>query len=145
MSFDCDGGIDYCSSLFKCTQCGDCCRGYGGTYVTAEDIKKISTYTGINEKGLIAGFCVLSGGKYLLAQKEDGHCLFWDKICQIHPVKPKMCSNWPFIPALLKHPDNWRIMAGTCPGINPDASEDVIIQCVKQQISGSPEKEDIHK
>ncbi|NOY68255.1 MAG: YkgJ family cysteine cluster protein [Deltaproteobacteria bacterium] len=132
MSFD-GGGID-CSCLFKCKQCGDCCQGYGGTYVTSHDIQKISAYTGIEKKRLISEFCVLSGKKYLLAQKEDGYCIFWDKTCGIHPVKPKMCSDWPFIPALLKHPDNWRIMAGTCPGMAPEATEAAILQCTEQQL-----------
>ena len=30
--------------LFKCTMCGDCCKGYGGTFVTGKDINAISEY-----------------------------------------------------------------------------------------------------
>ena len=35
-------------NLFTCTQCGDCCRGYGGTYVTDADIRRIAAFTGFH-------------------------------------------------------------------------------------------------
>ena len=31
--------------LFRCTLCGDCCRGYGGTYVRRDDIAAIARFT----------------------------------------------------------------------------------------------------
>ena len=36
--------------LFTCRQCGDCCRGYGGTRLTSEDIAAIAAFTGIPER-----------------------------------------------------------------------------------------------
>ncbi len=32
------------SDIFDCKKCGECCKGYGGTYITAEDIKAIAAY-----------------------------------------------------------------------------------------------------
>ena len=30
--------------IFHCEQCGDCCTGYGGTYITPKDITAIADY-----------------------------------------------------------------------------------------------------
>jgi uncharacterized protein len=115
------------SDIFECQQCGECCRGYGGTYVTEKDIKAIADFINVKEKEFIEEFCVKSGKKYLLGQKDDGFCHFLkDKICSIHPVKPKMCKAWPFIKAVVIEPFNWQIMASVCPGMRKDASSEVI-------------------
>ena len=80
-------------SLFKCQKCGDCCKGYGGTYVTEEDIADISRFVGTTPEKFKKAYCWMSGNKPLIKQKSDGYCIFWDKICTIHPVKPKMCRE----------------------------------------------------
>ena len=65
----------------------------------------------------MADYCRLSGGRPLLAQGPDGYCIFWKKLCTIHPVKPRMCRRWPFIESILVDPANWLAMAGSCPGM----------------------------
>lgn len=32
------------SDIFECKTCGECCKGYGGTYVSEEDISNIAEY-----------------------------------------------------------------------------------------------------
>ncbi len=44
MPSDCIGPEE----LFECRRCGDCCKGFGGTYLTGEDIEAISRYIGTN-------------------------------------------------------------------------------------------------
>ena len=110
--------------FFECTQCGDCCRGYGGTYLSEADMEAIADHIGISKAELIERYCTLSGNRYVLTQRDDGFCVFWDRLCTIHAVKPKMCRQWPFIPSLLKDVGNWRIMASVCPGIHADADEE---------------------
>jgi len=136
----CNGNSPDCTQAFSCKQCGDCCRGYGGTYVTDTDIRRISEYTGIDEKRLKSDFCRSAGNKYILGQRPDGYCIFWDETCRIHPVKPKMCKDLPFIAALLKEIGNWRTMSEMCPGMNPDAPENLVISCVKQNMQGDSRK-----
>lgn len=126
-----------CCDIFECRKCGDCCKGYGGTYVTSHDIEKISEYTGIEVDRLLSDYCVLSGRRPVLAQKPDGYCVFFDKICTIHPVKPAMCRAWPFIQSVLTDIGNWHIMAGVCPGMRTDVSDEAIRSCVKAALSGS--------
>ncbi|MCJ8501948.1 YkgJ family cysteine cluster protein [Desulfatitalea alkaliphila] len=109
--------------LFECTQCGECCKGYGGTYVTDADIRNIAAFLNMPAETVRRRYCTLSGGKPLLAQADNGYCVFWDRICTIHPVKPRMCRHWPFIAGVLIDPLNWRTMADSCPGIHPDVDE----------------------
>ena len=121
-------------TLFKCLQCGDCCKGYGGTYVTDKDIEAIAEFIGCNADSFVARYCTLSGNRPLLAQKSDGYCIFWDGLCRIHAVKPQMCRRWPFIDSLLVDSGNWLIMADSCPGIRRDIPPDKLEKYLKQII-----------
>jgi len=120
--------------LFQCQQCGDCCRGYGGTYLTDMDITAIADFLHISPDVFISTYCTYSGGRPMLAQKPDGYCVFWDKLCRIHAVKPRMCKAWPFIESVLTDIDNWKIMSAFCPGIRTDFPAEVIRACVRRQL-----------
>ena len=132
MPSDEDAEKDTGASAFSCKQCGECCIGYGGTFVTDQDIEKISAYIGVDPHGFVEKFCCFSGNRPVLAQQDDGHCVFWDKVCTIHPVKPQMCRKWPYIDSLLIDFDNWKIMASMCPGMNRNASAHMVKAWVKK-------------
>lgn len=123
--------------LFVCTMCGDCCKGYGGTYVSREDIAAIAAFLRMDPSETIRRYCRMSGGKYLLGQRPDGYCLFWEKACTIHHVKPRMCRQWPFISSVLVDPNNWLIMAGSCPGMRTDVSIRHVQACVERVLISS--------
>lgn len=123
-----------CEPVFACQMCGDCCRGYGGTYVTESDIQAIADYLHEDPKRFKSKYCQLSGSRYVLAQADNGYCIFWDKLCRIHPVKPRMCRNWPYLSAVLADIANWRVMGNSCPGIRTDFPDDVIRRAVARQI-----------
>ena len=131
MPSDCIGPKE----LFECRRCGDCCKGFGGTYLTSNDIEAISRYIGSNPEKFVARYCSHSGTKPVLAQRSDGYCIFWDKICTIHPVKPRMCRKWPFIESILVDAKNWLIMADSCPGIHTDISFDAVQKYVKKKLA----------
>jgi Fe-S-cluster containining protein len=122
--------------LFVCQMCGECCKGFGGTYVTESDIKAIAAFIQVPPETFIENYCRMSGGKPVLAQKNDQFCIFWDEVrmCTIHPVKPRMCRAWPFIPGVLRDPRNWEIMAGACPGIRTDFPPRVVERCVREKL-----------
>lgn len=124
-----------CEGLFSCTLCGDCCKGFGGTYLSESDIDAISRYLGITADRLVARYTQKSGGRRVIAQGKDGYCIFWDKVCTIHPVKPKMCRQWPFIPGILVDVGNWRAMAASCPGMDAGAPDQKILECVKKALA----------
>jgi uncharacterized protein len=120
--------------IFECQCCGDCCKGYGGTYVTESDIRAISAYIGVPEERFIEDFCTLSGQKPLLRQGENGYCIFWNRLCTIHAVKPRMCRAWPFLNSIIIDPTNWRIMADSCPGIRTDFTDETIVSTVQKEL-----------
>ena len=122
----------YSQRLFKCLKCGACCKGYGGTYVTDQDIEAISAFIGSDPRRFVDQYCILSGDRLLLTQRADGYCIFWDELCKIHAVKPLMCRKWPFIESLLVDIDNWLIIADSCPGVRTDVSADVLEKFLKQ-------------
>jgi len=126
------------SSFFSCKNCGDCCKGYGGTFVTPDDMDAICAYIGANRKTFTTRYCQISGGKPVLAVGENGYCIFWDELCTIHPVKPRMCKAWPFINSLLIDISNWKIMAGACPGMRGDLPDDAIRAIVSRKIAPGP-------
>lgn len=108
--------------IFECQQCGECCNGFGGTYVTQKDIINISTYIKYDPENFLSMYCDKSGSRHVLTRGKDGRCTFFDKKsqCTIHPVKPYMCKAWPFIKAVIKNPENWNAMANSCPGMKKD-------------------------
>ena len=121
--------------LFSCRQCGDCCKGYGGTYMTETDIDNICWYLGLERDTFIKRYCQISGDRLLIAQGLNGYCIFWDHLCSIHPVKPRMCKNWPFIENILVDVSNWQAMAALCPGMRTDFSDEQIKKCVNEVLN----------
>jgi hypothetical protein len=126
--------------LFECRQCGDCCRGYGGTYVTPADIRRIAAHIGTDPESFKRRYCQMSNGRPVLAQAENGYCVFHQKRCRIHPVKPRMCRRWPFIDAVLEDIGNWKIMGASCPGIRTDLPESVVRKGVARVIADEDAK-----
>jgi Fe-S-cluster containining protein len=122
------------TTIFQCTQCGDCCQGYGGTFINENDILAISEYIGISRDQLLEHYCQYSGQKPLLAQANNGYCIFWDGNCKIHPVKPLMCRKWPYLESVLIEPSNWQLMASVCPGINPEAPTENVAAVVRAKL-----------
>lgn len=123
--------------IFKCKKCGGCCKGFGGTYVSPEDIEAISRYIGAELDGFVEKYCQMSGGKPVLAQKKNGYCIFWDDLCTIHPVKPYMCRAWPFIGSILHDVSNWYIMASVCPGMRSDVPASIVTNMARKKIFGA--------
>jgi Fe-S-cluster containining protein len=101
----------------------------------AADIDAIARFIGISARRLLAEYTRISGGRRLLAQGKSGYCIFWDRVCTIHPVKPHMCRQWPFIRSILVDVSNWRAMASTCPGMDADAPEAQILSCVRKHLN----------
>ncbi len=123
---------DRCDSLFVCTLCGDCCKGFGGTYLSETDIVAIANHIGISPERVRAECTASSGQHRVIAQQQNGYCVFWDRVCTIHPVKPRMCRRWPFIPGVLVDVANWHAMAASCPGMQTEISDGRIIECVRR-------------
>jgi Fe-S-cluster containining protein len=126
---------DNCEQVFDCTLCGDCCRGFGGTYLLESDIASISEHVSVAPDQFVRNYCTPSGSRLVLRQREDGYCIFWDKVCTIHSVKPRMCRRWPFLKSVLVDEINWRSMGSMCPGIRTDVSMDKVRACIESSVA----------
>jgi len=125
--------------IFNCQLCGDCCHGFGGTYVDDLDVEKISAFIAEAPESFKKKYCDPSGSKFVLTLGQDGSCIFFDKKkqCTIHPVKPYMCRAWPFLKTIIDHPENWNAMAGSCPGMKkniPEKNLEKIVTIEKQKL-----------
>ncbi len=109
---------------FKCKMCGECCYGEGGITVQEEEIEKMAKFLGMTPESFTTRYCDGKGGRFFIRTGPEKYCIFYDKEkrCLIHPVKPSICSLWPFYPAILTDADNWELAKDACPGINPDCS-----------------------
>ena len=120
--------------VFQCTQCGECCTGFGGTYMTQDDVVRIAAHLGVSQEQFLDEFCQMVDGMPVIAVGEDGRCVFFKGNCSIHTVKPRMCCAWPFIEAVERVPSNWDLMADACEGIQTGIPHDVIRGIVRKEI-----------
>jgi uncharacterized protein len=123
------------ADIFGCKLCGKCCIGFGGTYLTEDDIQNIARHIGSDPDTFISQYCQKSGNHPVLAQGDNGYCVFWDGSCTIHEVKPRMCKAWPFIKPVLADVKNWHIMANSCPGMRIDVQDREILRCVEKELN----------
>ncbi len=130
-----DAEMKKSDDIFVCKQCGECCNGFGGTYVTPQDVTNISRFIKSEPDTFVKKYCDPSGSRHVLTRGSDGCCVFFDKLkqCTIHPVKPYMCRAWPFIKTLIKNPENWDIMANSCPGMKKGVAHQIIQSIVKKE------------
>ena len=70
----------------------------------------------------------------------EGVCVFLMEggLCRVHPVKPFICRQWPFLPAILMDPDELDNAKTACPGLNPDCRHGDFVEAALRQ--GAPEK-----
>ena len=111
--------------------CGTCCYGEGGISLQEDEIERIANFLEITPESFIVEFCNERYGQLSIRTGTHKFCMFFEngKGCRIHPVKPGVCSSWPFYHALLKDEDNWEMAKDACPGLNPDSSfEDFLKQ-----------------
>lgn len=104
---------------FRCLRCGECCKGESTVSLTEKEIEAISNFLGMVKEAFLALYTVRKGLHRLEMKVVDGHCVFFEpytKTCRIHPVKPKICKDWPFVSALLKDSLNIHILKEFCKG-----------------------------
>ncbi len=106
--------------LFECTQCGTCCQGEGGIYLSRGEITRISRFLNLSPQKFLEKYCLRKNGKIYIHTREDGYCHFSQKgRCSIHEVKPSPCRLWPFFPPMLTDQINWETARNSCPALSP--------------------------
>lgn len=83
---------------FLCQRCGNCCRWPGFVRVDDAAIARISAFLQIPEDAFVAEYTDIlpSRAGLMLRSRPDHACIFYDGAgCQIHPVKPTRCLEFP--------------------------------------------------
>jgi hypothetical protein len=118
--------------VFECQQCGDCCVGRGGIYVKPQEAEEIAAFLSLDLEGFILRYMEDSPQGPRLGVR-DGVCIFVeDNRCRVHPVKPFICRQWPFFPALLLDQEELEYAKGACPGIAPDCTHEDFIEAARR-------------
>jgi Fe-S-cluster containining protein len=118
------------SPAFQCRQCGDCCAGRGGIHVKPREVEEMAALLGMSVEEFCRRYLEASALGPRLAVADHGSCVFLltGNLCRVHPVKPFICRQWPFLPALLVDPDELEHAKGACPGINPACSHEDFVE-----------------
>ena len=126
-------------SVFQCRQCGDCCAGRGGIFVKPDEVEAMAALLALPVAEFCRRFVEASDlGPRLTVADEVCVFLMAGSLCRVHPVKPSICRQWPFLPALLMHPDELEHAKTACPGINPACSHEDFMDAALGQ--GAKEK-----
>jgi len=114
--------------VFQCKQCGDCCAGRGGIFVRPQEVMEMAAFLEMDEPEFGNRYLEPSSLGTRLAIK-DGVCVFLqDNRCRVHPVKPFICRQWPYLPALLADAEEFEAAKGACPGLNPEGSHEDFVE-----------------
>jgi hypothetical protein len=107
--------------VFHCRQCGDCCSGRGGIYVRPDEVEAMAGLVELSVEEFCRRFVEASALGPRLTVAANGFCVFQleGNLCRVHAVKPFICRQWPFLPAMLVDPDELENAKTACPGIDP--------------------------
>ncbi len=120
-------------SVFSCRQCGECCRGEKGILVTAAELEAMAGYLDLSPDDFAYRYLVATSLGPQLATR-SGTCVMQEgSLCRVHPVKPRICRQWPFLPALLAHADEFESAKEACPGIGADIAHTDFVQATQDE------------
>jgi Fe-S-cluster containining protein len=118
--------------VFSCRQCGECCRGEKGILVTPAELTAMAAHLGLTPGDFAARYLVETALGPQLASPNGACILQADGLCLVHPVKPRICREWPYLPALLRHADEFDAAKEACPGLAADAGHEEFIQASQE-------------
>ena len=107
--------------IFSCRQCGHCCHGETTVSLDANDLKRLIDFLGLPEEEVRKRYLRVTGNVVQM-KVVNGHCIFYNQGCTVHPGKPWRCGQWPLHPSILTDPNNLESIRQSCPGMNKDMS-----------------------
>ncbi len=115
---------------FHCQQCGDCCSGRGGIFVKPDEVEAMAALLNLAVDEFCRLYVEASAMGPRLSIADNGFCVFLmeGNLCRVHPVKPFICRQWPFLPILLLDADELEHAKTACPGINPACTHEDFVE-----------------
>lgn len=78
-------------------------------------------------------------GKVIQMKIVDGHCIFYDNGCTVHPGRPWRCAQWPLHPSILADEANFHAISSSCPGINKELGYKRFCELLKEVLAEKEE------
>lgn len=103
-------------TFFRCRECGYCCHGETTVSLTPEDVTRMAAYLKLSVAELKERY-LREKDNVIQMRIVDGHCIFYNDGCTVHPGKPWRCTEWPLHPSILLDRDNFETIRDSCPGI----------------------------
>jgi len=100
--------------------------------VTPAEHAAMAAYLGLSPEDFAARYLVATAMGPQLASRNGACVLQADGLCQVHPVKPRICREWPYLPALLRHADEFAAAKEACPGLAADAGHEEFIKAWRE-------------
>ncbi len=89
------------SENFECQRCGNCCREPGYVHLSKAEVDTCAEFLNINITAFTDKYTRLTKQRsgLSLMEQDNGACIFLteDGECQIQPVKPQQCRQFPFV------------------------------------------------
>lgn len=127
--------MDTLPPVFQCRQCGECCEGKGGIFPTPGEIELIAQYLKLPVTEVRENFLEPTPLGLAVRNKPAGGCIFNEGgRCWIHPVKPRICRDWPFLPAILLHDTEFEAAKEACPGLDPDSPHEDFLRWWREKV-----------
>ncbi len=103
-------------AIFKCENCGYCCKNENPIIICQQDIKKIAKYLDISYKKVRINYVRSEGGKLFI--KSSKPCIFYDndKKCTIYEARPLVCRAYPYLNMKTDFSIETVPAIGRCPG-----------------------------
>ncbi len=119
--------------IFHCRECGFCCHWETTVSLDPNDLNNMADFLDMPIEELKE--------KYLRVNNDvvqmkivDGHCIFFNGGCTIHPGKPWRCTQWPLHPSMLHDKNNFETIRESCPGIAKKVSYEMFCKKLRTLI-----------
>ncbi|OGR07076.1 MAG: Fe-S oxidoreductase [Deltaproteobacteria bacterium RIFOXYD12_FULL_50_9] len=122
--------------IFQCRFCGACCQGQTTVSLDENDIKRLVAFFGKPYPEILEKYLRVTGNVIQMKIK-DGHCIFFNDGCTIHPCKPWRCRQWPLHPSLLADRVNFQTISSSCPGLASNIEYEEFCRYLKQILNKS--------
>ncbi len=82
---------------FECQRCNQCCKKPGFVYLRTGEENAIAEFLEVSVFDFVNQSCELESRRKLVLKKNpDESCIFLTRNgCEIHPVKPQQCRDFP--------------------------------------------------
>jgi uncharacterized protein len=120
--------------IFTCRRCGYCCQGQTTVSLDEADQTRMASHLKLEFADLKRKYLRVTGNVVQM-QTADGHCIFYNQGCTIHPGRPWRCRQWPLHPSILTDEANFQAIGSSCPGLKKEIGYEKFRQLLEELLN----------